>query len=87
MIAAQLDGGAQSLIGERGRHPHVHDGHVGPVRGDRGDQGAWLVHRGRDLVPAVFEQPAQALTEQGRVLGDHNPHASDAFTRAGAARR
>ena len=50
-------------------------------------KGAPAVNRGRDLVPAVFEQPAQALPEQGRVLGDHHPHASDAFTRAAAVRR
>jgi hypothetical protein len=83
---AQLERGAQALVGEGRRHPDVRDHHVGPVPGHRGQQRPAVGHRGAHLVALVLEQPDQASPEQRGVLGDHDAHRS-AIRRAAGARR
>ncbi len=87
MPAAELEGGAQALVGVGRRHADVHHGDVGTVLGHGGEQGVAVGHGGAHLVAAVLEEPDQPLAHQGGVLGDHDPHGRHALTRAAAARR
>ena len=47
---AELERGAQALVGEGRRHPDVRDHHVRPVPGHRGQQRLAVGHRGAHLV-------------------------------------
>src|SRR5204863_9402346 len=71
---AQLEGGAQALVGEGRRHPDVRDYHVGPLAGHRGQQRLAVGHLGANPVALVLQQPDQAGPEQRGVLGDHDAH-------------
>jgi hypothetical protein len=74
MPGTQLDRGAQAVVGVGGRHPHVDDGQVGIVRGDRVDQARRVSDRRDGLDRAVRQQPYEAFPEQHGILGDHHPH-------------
>ena len=73
---AQLDGGAQPLVGERRRHPHVDDHDVGIELLDRRQQAPGVAERADDLVVVLGEDPGDALAQQHGVLGDHDAHGS-----------
>src|SRR5215469_7756033 len=74
--AAYHQRGAQPLVGEGRRHPHVHYHGVGLVLADRPKELLGLPG-GRDhVVPGLGEQPGQPLAQQHGVLGDHDPHGS-----------
>ena len=70
----QFQRGAQSLVGARGRHPDVHHSDVRTMLGHRREQRCAVRHRRADLVPAIGEQPGQALAHHARVFGDNDSH-------------
>src|SRR6478672_6013393 len=70
---AQLDGSHGSLVGVRRRHPDVHDGNVGSVLLDRGDERTGITDRGHHLDSRLDEQAGQSLSQQRRVVRDHYP--------------
>jgi hypothetical protein len=74
VVAADLDGGAQPLVGVTGRHPHVHHGDVGVVLGDGGKQRLAVPDGGDHVVPPVGEDLRQARPDHGGVLGDDDSH-------------
>jgi hypothetical protein len=74
MGPAQLQCGAQALIGKGRRHPDVGDHHVGPLARHRGQQRAAVGYLGADPVALVLQQPDQAGPEQRGVLGDDDAH-------------
>src|SRR5439155_382035 len=76
MAAAGLDRGANPLVGEARRQPHVDDRQVGLVAADDPQQPVTVLGLGDDLDLVLAEQRDQALAEQQRVLGDHDPHGS-----------
>jgi hypothetical protein len=74
VVAAEMEGGPQPLVGVRRRHPDIHHGDVGPMLCHGCEQGVAVGHGGAHLVTAVLEQPDETLPHQGGVLGDHDPH-------------
>ena len=79
--AANLDRGAQAVVGVVGRHLHVDDRHVGPVGGHLAPQVVGVAGLSDDLEAGVGEQAAEPLAQQQLVLGDHDSqrrHASNA---------
>ena len=74
-------GRADALVAERRRHPDVDDGEVGLVLADGGAEAVGVVDGGDHVVAGILEQPAETLSEQDLVLGDHYPHGSSAVTR------
>jgi len=71
-----LDGGDDALVGMRGRHPHVDDGHVGLVLVDGGQERGRAVGGRHHVERLGPQQQRQALAQQRVVLGDHDPHGS-----------
>jgi hypothetical protein len=77
--AGQLLGHPDALVALPGRHPHVGEHRVRPVRGDGGAQLVRGRHAGDEIeVVLRREQQAKALADQVAVLrGDHaDPHRS-----------
>jgi hypothetical protein len=72
VVAAQFDGGAQSLVGEARRHPDVGHHDVGAVLGDGAGELVGGADGGDDPVAEAFQEPDQALAEQDTVLGEHD---------------
>ena len=75
MVAADLDRGAQSLVGVRRWHPDVDHHDVGPCSATAASSASRVGHRGAHLEAAVLEQPDQPFPHHRGVLGDHHPHA------------
>src|SRR5919106_216735 len=71
---ADLERAAQSLVGERRRHPNVDDAYVGTFLLDRLDQPKRVADGGGDLVPFVHEEPREPLAKEDAVLRDHDAH-------------
>ena len=67
---AHRDRGAQPLVGERRRHPHVEDGAVHVGVGQRDVELDRVVDRVDDLEARALEQLDQAGAEEGVVLGE-----------------
>lgn len=82
MVTAQVQGGAQPLVGVRRWHPDVDHGDVGMVTHHGDDQRVGLDRGGAHLMVAIFEQPGQALPQQGGVLGDDDTHGPDCLSGA-----
>src|SRR3954469_7145840 len=78
MVRANLARGAKPLVGVRWRHPDVDDGQVGAELAHTPQQRIGVVDLGDDLDAVVAEQPRDPLTDQRRVVGDHDPHGSSA---------
>jgi hypothetical protein len=74
MAAADLDGGAQPVVGLVGRHLHIHDGHVGTVGGHLAPQVVGVTGLGDNGKAGVGQQAAEPLAQEHLVLGHHNPH-------------
>jgi hypothetical protein len=70
----QLQGRAQALVGERRRHPDVHDGHVRTVLVDGGHEGEPVRDRGHDGRSRLVEQADEPLPQQRGVLGQDHAH-------------
>src|SRR4051795_3822685 len=80
MAAADLVRGLDALVGLGRGHADVHDGHVGLVKVDRGQQ-LIRVRRLRDHVDALAAHEGRdALAQQAAVVGDHDAHGSSAVT-------
>ena len=69
-LGAGLDRGAQPLVGERRRQPHVDHGDVGPLGDQSPQQGRAVVDRLDDLEVVGFEQADQPVPEEGEVFGE-----------------
>ena len=72
VACADLDGGAQAVVGVVGRHLHVHDRDVGPVGGHLAPQVVGVAGLGDDLEAGVGQQAAQPLAQEHLVLGHHD---------------
>ena len=73
MLLPDLLGGAQALVGVRRRHADVDDRDVRLVRAHLQHQLVGVPRLADDLEAAVLEQPRDALAEEHRVLGQHDP--------------
>ena len=71
---AQLDRGAQALVGVGRRHPDVGDHDVRTVLGDGGEQLLGVRDGGEHLVPLVLQQLDQSGPQDGGVLRDDDAH-------------
>jgi hypothetical protein len=74
MVAAQVDGRSQPLVGVGGWHADVDDRDIRRLRG-RGHGPAQRVgvgHCRHDLEPPVGQQLNQPVPQYGGVLGDHD---------------
>jgi hypothetical protein len=71
---------ADSLVLERRGHSNVDHREIGLVLADRGPKAVGVLRSRHHLVPGVFEKPAEALSQQDLVLGDHDSHGSSATT-------
>src|ERR1700761_1962391 len=76
MAAARLDRGADPLVGEARRQPHVDDRQGGLVGAGDPQQPLPVLGLGDDLDLVFAQQRDQPLAEEHRVLGDHDPHGS-----------
>ena len=72
MVGADLVRGAQALVGVGGRHPHVDDGDVRPVRADLAQQVLGVAGLAGDLEARLLQQPREALAQQHGVIGQHD---------------
>ena len=70
MPAVQIDGGPQTLVRERRRHPDVDDSHIRTFVLDRPSQGVGFADGGCDDESPVDQQLNEAVAENDRVLGD-----------------
>ncbi len=77
--------GAQALVGERRRHPHVDHADVWPRVGDGAEERLGVARGGDDLVARLFQQQDEALAEQDRVLGDRYAHGSPFYPHGSTA--
>ena len=84
VVAADLGGGAHPFVVVVGRHAHVDDGEVGLVLGDDDEERVGVADPRDDLVAGVLEQAREALAQEDRVLGDHDPHGISASSRVPA---
>jgi hypothetical protein len=87
MPAAELEGGAQALVGMGRWHADVHHRDIRMVLGHGGQQGVAVGHGCAHLVATVLEEPDQPFPHQGGVLCDHDPHGRHALMHVAAARR
>jgi hypothetical protein len=71
---AKIDCGAQSLIGEGGRHADVDNGHIGTISLDRSSQSIWSADRVGDHKAPINQQLDQTVTQDGRVLSDDDAY-------------
>jgi hypothetical protein len=74
VIAAEIEGGAQTFVGVRRWHPDVDNGDVRAVSRHRGQQRARVGDRRGHLVTAVGEQADESFPHHGRVFGDDHAH-------------
>ena len=72
MVGADLVGGAQALVGVRGRHPHVDDGDVGPVGADLAQQVLGVARLAGDLEARLLQQACETLAQQHGVISQHD---------------
>ena len=91
VLPAQLDRGAQAVVGSARRHLHVHDGHIGPVRERLAQQVLRVAGLRDDLEPRLGQQASDPLAQQHVVLADYDPqglrHSKSYATRLGRASR
>ena len=78
---AGLDRGADPLVGEARRQPHVDDRQVPLVAADDPQQPLAVPGWATTSKSALAQQRDQPLAQQQRVLGDHDPHGSTAAIR------
>ena len=64
MVAAQLERGAQTLVGVRRRHPDVDDRDVRAVLADRGQQRDGSPTAAHDVVAARGQQMGEAVAQE-----------------------
>lgn len=74
MVRAQGYRRPQSFVGVRRGHPDVHDRRVGSVFRYGGQQRRAVPDGVAHGMAVVGEQPGQALSQDGGVLRDHDPH-------------
>ena len=70
VLGADRLGRPQALVGVGRRHPDVHDGDVGSMLADGGEQLVGRAGLGDDLEPGLGEQPRDALAQEERVVGE-----------------
>ena len=66
--------GADSLVGEAGRHLDVDDDRLRPGEVDLAYQAGGIGSSAGDLASGFAQQPSQALPDQHGVVGDNQPH-------------
>ena len=74
MLRAQLGGGEQSLVGERGRHTDVDDGNIRNVPAHDRHQLVDVRRLPHDLEAGFRQEPSESLSKQDRIVGDNYPH-------------
>jgi hypothetical protein len=72
-LGPQPDRGAQTLVTETGRRPHVRDGDVRAVLDHGGQQRVGVADRGHHLVALAAQDVRDALAQEQQVLGQHYP--------------
>ena len=73
VLAADLDRGAQAVVGVVGRHLHVDHRDIRTVRGDLALEVDRIPRLRDDVEAVVGQQAAEPLAQQQLVLGDHDP--------------
>ena len=76
LLAADLGGGDEPVVGVPGRHAHVDDRDVRRVRADLEEELVCAPGPADDLVSGVLEQRCDALAEERVVVGDHDAQMS-----------
>ena len=74
MLRAQLGGGKQSLVGERGRHADVDHGNLRNVQAYDRQQLVDVRRLAHHVEPGFCQQSSEALSKQDRIVGDDYPH-------------
>lgn len=69
-----LDGGAQSLVGEGGREPHIHQCDIRPVLNQCVEEFRAVVHCGGDFETMGRQKPDEPLSQKEEVFGENNAH-------------
>src|ERR1019366_6892028 len=75
--------GPEALVGEGRRHAHVDHHDVGALRIHGAEKALRAAWGGDHVVARVDEQPGESLTEEDRVLGDHDAHGSSTWMTVG----
>ena len=79
-LGAQLEHGAQAVVGVVGRHPDVGDDEIGTMAADAANQLRAIAGDPGDRDAGAFEHELQSLPHQHLVLADHDPHGITAST-------
>jgi hypothetical protein len=77
-------GGVEAFAGVGRGHADVHHHRVGRVGAHPAEQLLGIPDPGGDPDADGLQYPSEALAEQHRVVGDHDPHGSSAVTQVPA---